>query len=162
MATVEHTFRTLENGSNLNALTRKTSFLKQEKDSPEVRHQRIEWRLPAAVERPDALALRDQVAEQWLRKSFAVVRETNVFCSRCTCPIAAQSRPGRCNVPGQSTMSGEQRPSPFAPTRWTLVQRARGETPEAQKALGELCEAYWTPCFAFFSAKAVIMIRPAS
>src|SRR5262245_9893249 len=43
----------------------------------------------------------------------------------------------------------EQHLPPFTPTRWTLVQRARGETPEAQKALGELCEAYWTPVFRF-------------
>jgi RNA polymerase sigma factor (sigma-70 family) len=37
----------------------------------------------------------------------------------------------------------------FAPTRWTLVLRARGESPEARKALGELCEAYWQPVFRF-------------
>jgi RNA polymerase sigma-70 factor (ECF subfamily) len=37
----------------------------------------------------------------------------------------------------------------FAPTRWTLVLAARGETPAAQAALGELCEAYWTPVFRF-------------
>lgn len=40
-------------------------------------------------------------------------------------------------------------PAAFAPTRWTLVLRARGETPEAQAALSELCEAYWTPIFRF-------------
>lgn len=40
-------------------------------------------------------------------------------------------------------------PSPFGPTRWTLVQRARGETPEAQAALGELCAAYYEPVFQF-------------
>ena len=43
-------------------------------------------------------------------------------------------------------------PSPhavFAPTRWTLVRRARGATPEARAALGELCEAYWQPVFRF-------------
>lgn len=37
----------------------------------------------------------------------------------------------------------------FAPTRWTLVLRARGSAPEAQRALGELCEAYWQPVFRF-------------
>ncbi len=44
------------------------------------------------------------------------------------------------------------RPTPnavFAPTRWTLVQRARGATPEARAALSELCEAYWQPVFRF-------------
>lgn len=37
----------------------------------------------------------------------------------------------------------------FAATRWTLVLRARAQTPEARTALGELCEAYWTPVFRF-------------
>ena len=44
-------------------------------------------------------------------------------------------------------------PSPesdaFHTTRWTVVMRARGEAPEARAALGELCEAYWTPVFRF-------------
>ena len=35
----------------------------------------------------------------------------------------------------------------FAPTRWSLVARARGTTPEARAALSELCEAYWRPVF---------------
>ena len=33
----------------------------------------------------------------------------------------------------------------FAPTRWTLVLRARGESTEARAALSELCEAYYQP-----------------
>jgi RNA polymerase sigma factor (sigma-70 family) len=37
----------------------------------------------------------------------------------------------------------------FAPTRWTQVLQARGESAEAQAALGELCEAYWQPVFSF-------------
>ena len=37
----------------------------------------------------------------------------------------------------------------FAPTRWTQVLRARGETAEAQAALEELCQAYWQPVFNF-------------
>lgn len=37
----------------------------------------------------------------------------------------------------------------FAPTRWTLVLRARGDSAEAQKALGDLCAAYWQPVFRF-------------
>ena len=39
--------------------------------------------------------------------------------------------------------------SPFAPTRWTLVLRARGETPEARTALSELCAAYYDPVLRF-------------
>ena len=37
----------------------------------------------------------------------------------------------------------------FAPTRWTLVLRARGESPEAKNALSELCAAYYEPVFRF-------------
>ncbi len=37
----------------------------------------------------------------------------------------------------------------FAPTRWTLILRARGETPEARLALGELCEDYYQPVLRF-------------
>ena len=40
-------------------------------------------------------------------------------------------------------------PGFFATTRWTLVVRASGDTPEARAALGELCEAYWMPVFRF-------------
>lgn len=42
-----------------------------------------------------------------------------------------------------------QASSGFAPTRWTLIQRARGETVEARAALGELCEAYYQPVLRF-------------
>jgi len=37
----------------------------------------------------------------------------------------------------------------FAPTRWTLILRARGETPAARAALSELCEAYYQPVLRF-------------
>ncbi len=37
----------------------------------------------------------------------------------------------------------------FVTTRWTQVLKARGQTPEARAALGELCAAYWTPIFRF-------------
>ena len=39
--------------------------------------------------------------------------------------------------------------SPFAATRWTLILRARGESPEARAALSELCEAYYQPVLRF-------------
>jgi DNA-directed RNA polymerase specialized sigma24 family protein len=39
--------------------------------------------------------------------------------------------------------------APFAPTRWTLILRARGETPEAKAALSELCDAYYQPVLRF-------------
>lgn len=37
----------------------------------------------------------------------------------------------------------------FHTTRWTMVNRARGDAPEARAALGDLCEAYWTPVHRF-------------
>jgi RNA polymerase sigma-70 factor (ECF subfamily) len=37
----------------------------------------------------------------------------------------------------------------FAETRWTLVQRAQGHSADAGAALGELCEAYYTPVHRF-------------
>src|SRR5687767_8902988 len=37
----------------------------------------------------------------------------------------------------------------FHTTRWTLVSRSRGDTPEAREALSELCEAYYGPVVAF-------------
>jgi RNA polymerase sigma-70 factor (ECF subfamily) len=38
-------------------------------------------------------------------------------------------------------------------TRWTLVLRARGRSPEAQLALGTLCEGYYAPVHAFIRAQ---------
>ena len=47
-------------------------------------------------------------------------------------------------------MNSQAASSPaFAPTRWTLILRARGETPEARVALSELCEAYYQPVLRF-------------
>jgi len=37
----------------------------------------------------------------------------------------------------------------FAPTRWTVVLRTRGESAESRAALAELCEAYYAPVLAF-------------
>jgi RNA polymerase sigma factor (sigma-70 family) len=37
----------------------------------------------------------------------------------------------------------------FHTTRWTMVMRSKGEAPEARAALGDLCEAYWTPVYRF-------------
>lgn len=46
-------------------------------------------------------------------------------------------------------MSDTPHTSPFAPTRWTLVLRARGESVESRAALSELCEAYYQPVLRF-------------
>jgi RNA polymerase sigma-70 factor (ECF subfamily) len=45
-------------------------------------------------------------------------------------------------------MSGENT-SAFAPTRWTLALRARGDSAESRAALSELSEAYYAPVLAF-------------
>lgn len=37
----------------------------------------------------------------------------------------------------------------FPATHWTQVLSARGESPEARAALGQLCAAYWMPVFRF-------------
>ncbi|WCJ60582.1 ECF-type sigma factor [Fontisphaera persica] len=37
----------------------------------------------------------------------------------------------------------------FGPTRWTLVLRSQGATPEARAALNELCAAYYQPVVRF-------------
>lgn len=37
----------------------------------------------------------------------------------------------------------------FAPTRWTLVLAARGDSPAARAAMSELCGAYYQPVFRF-------------
>jgi RNA polymerase sigma-70 factor (ECF subfamily) len=43
-----------------------------------------------------------------------------------------------------------QSPRPgFQPTRWTIVSRARGDSPESKEALSDLCDAYWKPVFEF-------------
>ncbi len=46
-------------------------------------------------------------------------------------------------------MTNPHATSPFAPTRWTLVLRARGDSAEAKAALSELCEAYYQPVMRF-------------
>jgi len=42
-------------------------------------------------------------------------------------------------------MSTEPNTAAFGLTRWTLVLRSQGGTPEARAALSELCEAYYPP-----------------
>jgi RNA polymerase sigma factor (sigma-70 family) len=40
--------------------------------------------------------------------------------------------------------------TPFLTTRWSVVLEAgRGDEPSSRKALGELCEAYWYPLYAY-------------
>ena len=46
-------------------------------------------------------------------------------------------------------MTGNSDRSGFVSTRWTLVERTRGTSPEARQALSELCAAYYEPVVAF-------------
>ncbi len=46
-------------------------------------------------------------------------------------------------------MSAPLSTTSFEPTRWTLILRARGATPEAHAALNELCVAYYNPVLRF-------------
>jgi RNA polymerase sigma-70 factor (ECF subfamily) len=39
--------------------------------------------------------------------------------------------------------------SAFAPTRWSLVAAAQGHSEPARAALGELCQLYWYPLYAY-------------
>lgn len=41
----------------------------------------------------------------------------------------------------------DEPPSPFQPTRWSLIQRVRVGGDDGARALGELCEAYWFPLY---------------
>ena len=40
-------------------------------------------------------------------------------------------------------------PAQFATTHWSLVLEARGNSPQSQSALAELCAHYWYPVYAF-------------
>jgi RNA polymerase sigma-70 factor (ECF subfamily) len=52
--------------------------------------------------------------------------------------------------PHQRPDSPAPGPRQFATTRWTLVAAAgKSASPEARKALGELCGLYWYPLYAF-------------
>jgi RNA polymerase sigma factor (sigma-70 family) len=64
--------------------------------------------------------------------------------------VARSIGPPACKHPEPLTTPNQAGAQPlFVTTRWTLVMRARGEAPEARAALGELCEAYWTPVYRF-------------
>lgn len=56
-------------------------------------------------------------------------------------PMTTESTP----PPPAATASGET----FVTTRWTRVGRAKAESPEGQRALAELCDAYYEPVAAF-------------
>jgi len=49
-----------------------------------------------------------------------------------------------------STVQNEgSKKSSFPETRWSLIVRAQGQSPDAQKALEDLCQTYWYPLYGF-------------
>ena len=48
-----------------------------------------------------------------------------------------------------TTPTTTRTPAAFVTTHWTRVLEARGDSPEAQAALGDLCAAYYAPVLAF-------------
>jgi len=50
------------------------------------------------------------------------------------------------------TVHAPQQAAGFVATRWTLVLRARSQSPDAHAALAELCEAYYAPVGTFIRA----------
>lgn len=58
-------------------------------------------------------------------------------------------RPVTGDGPFNTLMTTADHSSPFVPTRWTLVLRAHGTSPEARAAVGELCEAHYQPVVRF-------------
>jgi tRNA A-37 threonylcarbamoyl transferase component Bud32 len=59
-------------GNGFKAVTRTTEFQVGGEDSPPVRHQRVEWRLPDVVKEAEALAFRDTLAKEVVMKSVTV------------------------------------------------------------------------------------------
>lgn len=47
----------------------------------------------------------------------------------------------------------EDSPGHFPPTRWTRVLAANGNGEDAERALNELCQAYWYPIYSFVRRK---------
>ena len=54
-------------------------------------------------------------------------------------------------MPSRDRRASEE--NAFHTTRWTLVQHARGESPAAREALGELCAGYYAPVVTFLRSR---------
>jgi RNA polymerase sigma factor (sigma-70 family) len=57
-------------------------------------------------------------------------------------------------VNSEQTTTAGSAPAAFVTTQWTRVLQARGDSPEAKAALGDLCAAYYAPVFAFIRRNA--------
>ena len=54
-----------------------------------------------------------------------------------------------------SAIGGNQGPSAFATTHWSVVVEAQGESPAAQEALEKLCRIYWRPIYSFLRRQGI-------
>ena len=59
------------------------------------------------------------------------------------------------DVTSELTTPASATPAAFVTTQWTQVLEARGDSPDAQAALSELCAAYYAPVFAFIRRTAL-------
>jgi RNA polymerase sigma factor (sigma-70 family) len=114
------------------AQVRTSEFLKEDKDSPAVRHQRADYLMPDSMSRDQLENLRANVEKALLNKSVQL-------------ELGDQSDAAVKHF----SVSAVPHTSPFAPTRWTLVLRAQGESAEGRAALSELCETYYQPVLRF-------------
>jgi RNA polymerase sigma factor (sigma-70 family) len=58
------------------------------------------------------------------------------------------------DLTSEHATSGSGAPAPFVTTQWTRVLEARGHSPEAKAALGDLCAAYYAPVLSFIRRNA--------
>jgi hypothetical protein len=64
--------RSFSGNPNEQVVTRKSGFLKDDLGRARVKHQRIEWRLPADLDPTSRLALRESVVQDWLHHTITL------------------------------------------------------------------------------------------
>ena len=58
------------------------------------------------------------------------------------------ARDGYCECVGQTDKEDAVRAEHFAPTQWSLILHAGGQSPGCRQALDSLCRTYWYPLYA--------------
>jgi hypothetical protein len=64
--------RSFSGNPNEQVVTRKSGFLKDDPGRAAVKHQRIEWRLPADLDPASRLALRERITQDWLHHTIVL------------------------------------------------------------------------------------------
>ena len=59
--------------------------------------------------------------------------------------MADSAKSGTTDRTSAATVSGDI----FVTTRWSVVQEARGSTPQSREALAHICQTYWFPLYAY-------------